>query len=214
MKRYIAILSVMICLATSTSAKNYEAILSQIHKSDQTARWELIEAQKSGNTKAIIDAVKKIERHDQQNQKIVFRMLDKRGIPENLSNEAIDAIWLVIQHSDLEHIEKYLPILDHAAKRGYISQIQLATMKDRLRVYKHTAQIYGSQTVEIGETIYFYPIVDFENLNARREQIGMGAIEKYIETLSNITGKKVILYKEITFEQIEKFQKQSQNKQK
>ena len=37
---------------------------------------------------------------------------------------------------------------------------------------------------------------------------------KYIETLSNITGKKVILYKEITFEQIEKFQKQSQNEQK
>lgn len=214
MRRYIIILYMLLGWVATISAKNYEVILSKIHKSDQALRWELIEAQKSGNTEAIIDAVMRMERCDRKNQKIVFKMLNKCGVPENLSNEAIDTIWLVIQHSDLEHIEKYLPILHQAAKRGCFSQIQLTTMEDRLRVYKRTAQIYGSQTIDIGGTIYFYPIVDFDNLNTRRKQIGMGPIEKYIETLSNITGKKVILYKEITFEQIEKLQKQSQNEQK
>ena len=191
------------CTFAAASAKDYEAILQKVAESDQQVRRELISAQKSGNMELLVDAAKRMERCDKQNQKIVFKILDKRGVPENLSNEAFNSIWLVVQHSDTEHIEKYLPILRQAADRGGISQIELTTMEDRLRVYKRTAQIYGSQTIDTGNTIYFYPIAEPENLDSRRAEIGMSPIAEYIEILKEVTGKNVIFDPTITFEKLD-----------
>lgn len=191
------------CTFAAASAKDYEAILQKVAESDQQVRRELISAQKSGNMELLADAAKRMERCDKQNQKIVFKMLDKRGVPENLSNEAFNSIWLVVQHSDTEHIEKYLPILRQAADRGGISQIELTTMEDRLRVYKRTAQIYGSQTIDTGNTIYFYPIAELENLDSRRAEIGMSPIAEYFEILKEVTGKNVIFDPTITFEKLD-----------
>ena len=203
MKRFWIVTYLSLFAFVVTSAKDYEAILRKVHNSDQQMRRELTSAQKSGDTKALIDAVEKMEKCDKQNQKTVFKMLDKHGVPENLSNESLNTIWLVIQHSDMENIEKYLPYIKQSAEKGYISQVQLATMEDRLRVYKRTAQIYGSQTIDKGDTIYFYPIAEPENLDSRRAEIGMTPIAEYIKPLKEVTGKNIIFDPLITFEKLD-----------
>lgn len=203
MKSFWIAIYLAFCTFAAASAKDYEAIMQKVAESDQQVRRELISAQKSGNMELLADAAKRMERCDEQNQKIVFKILDKRGVPKNLSNEAFNSIWLVVQHSDTEHIEKYLPILRQAADRGGISQIELTTMEDRLRVYKRTAQIYGSQTIDTGNTIYFYPIAEPENLDSRRAEIGMSPIAEYIEILKEVTGKNVIFDPTITFEKLD-----------
>ena len=202
MKSFYIIIFSLLAITTAV-AKDYEAVLRKVYDSDQQIRKELLAAQRNGDVEGLISAAKRMDRRDKQNQKIVFKMLDKRGLPETLSDEALNTVWLVVQHSDAEHIEKYLPILHQVAERGGISYIELTTMEDRLRVYKRTAQIYGSQTVDVGSAIYFYPIAEPESLDSRRAEIGMIPIAEYIEILKQQTGKNVVLDPTITFEKLD-----------
>lgn len=91
------------------------------------------------------------------------------------------ALFLVIQHSDLETQLKYLPLLEESVKKGESRPSNAALMKDRILMRQGKKQVYGSQVVFNKETgkQEFYPIEDEKNVNARRLQIGMTSIEEY-----------------------------------
>lgn len=44
------------------------------------------------------------------------RILDKDGWPEGLSDKANKAIWLIIDYSDIDFQEKYLPYIESKAE--------------------------------------------------------------------------------------------------
>ena len=208
MKRFFAIFCAILYTISSADARNLDRVLCKVYNIDQSVRKELITAQRSGDITRLISAAKRLEKCDERNQKIVFNILDKHGWPNNLSEQALKAIWLVVQHSDLKNIEKYLPSLKEGSQKGEISQIDIATMEDRLKVYKSETQIYGSQTIMIGDTIYLYPVYEPDRLDIRRAQIGMSLISEYITTLEKLYNKTVIFDKNITFEEITNLQKQ------
>ena len=90
------------------------------------------------------------------------------------------ALFLVIQHSDLETQLKYIPLLEKSVKIGESRPSNLALMQDRILMRQGKKQIYGSQVVfnnTGGQE--FYPIEDEKNVNIRRAELGMMPLEEY-----------------------------------
>jgi hypothetical protein len=98
-------------------------------------------------------------------------------IGENGNN----AIFLVIQHADLETQLKYFPLLEKSVQAGESMASHLALMQDRILMRQNKKQVYGSQVVFNKTTgaQEFYPIEDEINVNERRYKIGMQPIEDY-----------------------------------
>ncbi|WNB16788.1 hypothetical protein [Marivirga arenosa] len=56
------------------------------------------------------------------------------------------SMWAVIQHSDLEHQEKYLPVVQKGVSNGELPATPLKMLIDRVYKKKHGYQIFGSQS--------------------------------------------------------------------
>ena len=217
-RKYIYILLVVLfsfsynnAAASQPTIQRINRQLSKVYQRDQNFRQALLTAQNSGNQQQILKAVIAMQKGDEKNQKVVFNLLDKHGWLDGLSDVANSAIWLVIQHSDASSIERYIPIVQSVADRGDISIKDLKTMEDRLLVYNKKPQQYGTQTKQIEQTIFFYPIADFSGVDSRRASIGLDCLSDYIEQLKKVIGKEVILDPDITFERLDELQKQSQS---
>lgn len=74
--------------------------------------------------------------------------------------------------------EKYLNQLILAADREYISWKSLAYFIDKLKVAKGQKQVYGTQGNYDKDFNYtMYPVIDPENLEARRQKVGLESLE-------------------------------------
>jgi hypothetical protein len=90
------------------------------------------------------------------------------------------ALFLVIQHSNLETQIKYVPLLQKSAEIGESRPSNLDLMNDRILMRQGKKQIYGSQVVPNNSGGQeFYPIEDEVNVNIRRAKLGMQPIEEY-----------------------------------
>lgn len=98
-----------------------------------------------------------------------------------VGQKANNALFLVVQHSDLETQLKYFPLLQKSAEIGESKFSNVALMQDRILMRQEKKQIYGSQVVFNKETgaPEFYPIEDEKNVNVRRAKIGMSTLEEY-----------------------------------
>lgn len=100
-----------------------------------------------------------------------------------VGEKANQAIWLVIQHAELEVQEKYLPLLKASVEQGESEGWHLAFLKDRILMYKDQKQIYGTQSVW-DNTIKknrIHTIENVEQVNERRASLGLEPIEEYVE---------------------------------
>ena len=97
-----------------------------------------------------------------------------------VGSKANQAIWLVIQHADLEKQQKYLPLLRNSVEKGESEGWHLAFLEDRILMRTKKKQIYGSQTIwdKTISKYKIYPIEDVKNVNKRREKIGLEPIEE------------------------------------
>lgn len=96
-------------------------------------------------------------------------------------DKANSALFLVIQHADLETQLTYFPLLQKSAEIGESKFSNAALMQDRILMRQEKKQIYGSQVVydDITGAPKFYPIEDEKNVNVRRARIGMSTLEEY-----------------------------------
>ena len=68
-----------------------------------------------------------------------------------------------------------------AVKSGNARGSNLALLEDRVALRQGNRQIYGSQIGRDENGKYFVsPLIDPENVNERREKVGLGTIESYI----------------------------------
>ena len=79
-----------------------------------------------------IEYALKMEETDSANQASVSHILDTYGWPSGLSDAANKAIFLVIDHSDLKTMNKYIGLFRDAVEKGYLSMNDLVTMEDRM----------------------------------------------------------------------------------
>lgn len=62
-----------------------------------------------------------------------------------VGKELESTMWAVIQHSKIEMMEKYLPIMHAAVKKGELSEGTIKLTIDRIYCYKYNYQPFGSQ---------------------------------------------------------------------
>lgn len=124
-------------------------------------------------------------KQDAANLKIIKQVLDMYGWlgEDAIGSQANSTLFLVIQHSDQETQEKYLPLMREAVKKGNARPADLALLEDRVALKQGKKQIYGSQLSQDPETGKYKvsPIEDEANVNKRRAEVGLEPLEEYVK---------------------------------
>ena len=196
----------MFCAMASAAAQNLDSLLRNVRESDQSARLAMIELTRSDqlDIDAVLAAQTKIEEVDSTNQVIVARLLDS-GWPQGLSEEANNAIWLVIDHAPIDYQLRYMPLIEEQVATGAISKSQYATLFDRIRMRQGKPQRYGTQTVqrrsaEQNASIYVWPVENPRKLNRLRRAMGLTPIKRYCRKVSKVYGAACIYDPQLTVE--------------
>lgn len=161
--------------------------LITIFNDDQIIRREYIEAgKKYGYEGKAADSLGKIMTHrDSLNLIKVEKILNERGWvgKDIVGAEANQTLFLVIQHSDLGVQQKYLPMMRDAVKAGNADAASLALLEDRIALREGRRQIYGSQigTHPTTKKEYVLPLEDPENVDERRQKMGLGTFGDYVK---------------------------------
>lgn len=167
--------------------KPLQTELLTILDEDQKYRIQINETQKkfAQDSKEMQDLWKITIQKDSINVLKVKKILDEKGWvgKDKVGAQANSALFLVIQHSDLETQKKYLPMMKEAVKKGNADPGSLALLIDRIEIREGRKQIYGSQ---IGikpdnKTQYVLPLIDPDNVDKRRTKVGLGPISYYVK---------------------------------
>ncbi len=162
------------------------AMLDTIHQIDQEYRGQVraIEKEFGFKSKEVKAHWKIINKADSINLIKVSRILDERGwLGEDIvGRQGNSTLFLVVQHAGIDTQLKYLPMMQEAVKKGNASPSSLALLEDRVALRQGNRQIYGSQITSDKETgeLFVSPLIDPENVNVRRAEVGLGTIEQYI----------------------------------
>lgn len=209
MRRCVAIIIVMFCAMASAAAQNLDSLLRNVRESDQSARLAMIELTRSDqlDIDAVLAAQTKIEEVDSTNRVIVARLLDS-GWPQGLSEEANNAIWLVIDHAPIDYQLRYMPLIEEQVATGAISKSQYATLFDRIRMRQGEPQRYGTQTIqrrsaEQNASIYVWPVENPRKLNRLRRAMGLTPIKRYCRKVSKVYGSPCIYDPHLTIEDLD-----------
>ncbi|WP_224483861.1 DUF6624 domain-containing protein [Robertkochia aurantiaca] len=161
------------------------AKLDTILASDQGSRRKLREMEKEygRESEEYLKQYRTTWVTDSLNVIEVTKILDERGWlgPDVIGKNGSNALFLVIQHADLETQKKYLPMLREAVELGNAQGGMLALLQDRVAMKSGEKQVYGSQIArdESGE-FYVSPLLEPEKVNERRAAVGLGPIEEYV----------------------------------
>lgn len=206
-----------------------DSVLQHVHDDDQDVRRNFTVMLQSNNADSILAYQERMEETDSRCRAIVFPILDSVGIPDGLTEKAREALFLVVQHSDVEHQRKYIDLFDAAAKKGLVARADVATMRDRILMYEGRPQIYGTQTFTPNRTIiinsdggkriaddgednggevsvsqptaYLWPVESADGLDARRAEVGLPPMDTYIE-LFRQSGVTLVWDRSLTVEKI------------
>ncbi|MEJ5048989.1 DUF6624 domain-containing protein [Chryseobacterium culicis] len=167
--------------------KPLQAELLAILEEDQKYRVQMNETQKKfgPNSKEMNDLWRVTNQKDSINLLKVKKILDEKGWvgKDKVGAQANSALFLVIQHSDLETQKKYLPMMKEAVAKGNASPGSLALLIDRIEIREGRKQIYGSQIgiIQSNNTFYVSPLIDPDNVDKRRTEVGLGPISDYLK---------------------------------
>ena len=156
---------------------NYDSlkiVLEEIYDKDQGIREKV-----SNMNPYDAELVYEMNQADSINQIKIQKIIDTYGWPgkSKVGEKASRALFYVIQHADLELIEKYFPYFQKATEQGEANPLDFATMEDRMRMYQGKKQIYGTQahgTLQDDGTFDFFiwPIENPAKVNERRKKLG------------------------------------------
>lgn len=184
--KVIEIVKANIEKAEANLDKPLVAILDTIYQEDQKYRQQIkgIEEKYGWESDEMKAHWEIINEKDSINLIKVKKILDERGWlgPKIIGNQGNSTLFLVIQHSDQETQEKYLPMMREAVSKGNARASSLALLEDRVALGKGEKQIYGSQIVRDQETGEYYvlPLIDPDNVDKRRAEVGLGLLQDYI----------------------------------
>jgi hypothetical protein len=142
---------------------------------------------------------------DSTNLKRIEQIIQQYGYPGKslVDTPTNEAVFYVLQHSNV--IDKYLPLVEKAAKAKELPFYLYAMMKDRSLMYNKQEQIWGSQAR--GQSImnkstrqnefkfFIWPIADPQNVNKRRKEAG------FKQTVEDNAKRLGITYKVYTLQQ-------------
>ena len=159
--------------------------LAEIMESDQGLRRQIGPTQqKYGFKSPQMDSLfHQMQRADGRNLPRVTAIIAKYGWPGKsvVGSSGSLTAFLVIQHSNLATMRKYLPLMRQAAAQGELAKQNLALLEDRVLTFQDKPQLYGSQ-YRRNETTgqpEFFPIADEAHVDERRASMGLEPLADY-----------------------------------
>lgn len=163
------------------------AEFKEIQRTDQEQRGYMREIQdKYGWDSPQMDSLWKIQTAaDEANLARIEEVIAEYGYPGKSLVGAgnMGTAFLVIQHSNQEAQEKYLPLLKKAADDGEVRWSSVALLLDRVLLGQNKKQIYGSQISSDKETgeYFFSPIENPFQIDSIRNTVGLGPLQSYAD---------------------------------
>ena len=160
------------------------AKMDSLYQEDQKYRLELSKLEKKGAPKQQLDSLRKIvSAKDSTNLILVRQLIDKHGWlgAQDIGFQGTQALFLVIQHTDLKTQKKYYPLIRKAEKEGNILSSNVAILEDRIAVREGKNQPYGSQGIydAVNKKSLIYPVKDLKNLDSLRKSRGLPPMKEY-----------------------------------
>jgi hypothetical protein len=113
---------------------------------------------------------------DQRLTAKLLKMVPPKGwfLQSVYGRQGAGAAFLIIQHSDLEHWRRFVPVLEPLVATGEVEGQSYGLMYDRLAINEGRPQRYGTQMTCIDGRwrIDYANLEDPENADARREAMG------------------------------------------
>ena len=133
--------------ADASQTRNLDSLLLALRDRDQAVRREVLRLsqQSPSPVDSLLSAYARMQEVDAGNQRMVAGLLEE-GWPEEISDEAGEALWLVIDHADLEMQRRFMPLVEEQVKAGRLSKSSYATLLDRMLMRENRPQRYGTQT--------------------------------------------------------------------
>jgi hypothetical protein len=159
--------------------------LAYVFKTDQQYRLPLQSTiEKYGMDSPQVDSLEEgMAKQDSINLEIVTHIIDTYGWigPDSIGPAGSTTLWVVIQHSDLDIQQKYLPIMRDAVRQGRARPADLAYLEDRVALQLGKKQTYGTQFQLDKKTNKYVlaPIDDEPNVDKRRAAAGLNSLEAY-----------------------------------
>jgi hypothetical protein len=176
-------------------------LLDSVSIEDQNCREDLekIASRYGWDSDEVNFQRKIINRIDSVNLTIVEKIIDERGWlgSDVLEVSGNSALFLVIQHSNQNVQEKYLPIMREAVKNGKARATSLALLEDRVALGQGKEQVYGSQVMNIDGRWYMRRLEDPENVDKRRAEVGLIPLNEYTQNSFGFTWDLEEYYKSI-----------------
>lgn len=161
-------------------------MLSKVYKEDQEERQKVraVQEKYGFDAKETKELWAKINISDSINLLKVKSVLDVYGWlgSDKIGKTGSSALFLVIQHSELETQVKYLPMMREAVKNNRASASSLALLEDRVALRQGKRQIYGSQISHNPQTNKYIiqPLEDPDNVDKRRAEVGLSSLAEYV----------------------------------
>lgn len=208
------ILAVRMPAAAQTPQRDTDSLLRAVRERDQKLRMDVMNYYAKGQVDSVMLAAEQLEQTDVENQRIVFGLLDAGGWPEGLSDEANSAIFLVIDHAEVEVQKRYYRDVVKAARRGYIGRSSQVTLRDRILMYENKRQKYGTQTVSFSRgdstACYVWPVARPQSLDRRRSRVGLPTMDEYVKMVGEGFDFDVVWDKTIDVEALNRMRSGSQ----
>ena len=200
MKR-LFLVALLLSSQTLWAQVDVEALLIGLGQRDQQVRLDLLRCQQEQKIDSLMFYAEKMVEVDAENQQSLALLLESDGIPKGVSDEAYNAIFLVVQHAELDYQKRYFKTLKRAAKEGLLDRSQLNTLHDRILMLSGRRQLYGTQTVSNmliveGEKFpqqvnYVWPVRWAASVDKRRLKSDQGSMQKQCEAHEKL-GYKVV----------------------
>lgn len=186
-------------LEAAESAGPWEKALRQevlgMHREDQEVREELVELMQAGggiDSAAWRRLAARQDSVDRANTERLKEIIAVHGWPstERAGREVASAALTIVQHAthDLAFQKEYLKFLESEYEAGRAPGEAVALLTDRTRQAEGKHQLYGTQvTIKDGEVVVD-PIEDEEEVDRRREALGLPPLEEYLQLLRQAYG--------------------------
>ena len=189
-KKVIFFLVALAGLTLFLTRCNYDWTLRRelltIWNDDQDLReeWRVIWEKYGQGSRQVDSIIKVVRQHDSLHVVRVAGILDEKGWPgkNKVGNQADNCVFIVIQHSDLKTMQKYLPMMRTAVKEGKTEAQWLALLEDRVALGEGRKQTYGSQLYydKKTKTSFVAPLEDPDNVDIRRKSVGLEPMADYL----------------------------------
>ena len=166
----------------------YAKNLWRLSAADQTLYSEISLAKKKYgiDSKEVQSLWKRKKEVNSKNQLILENLLSEKGWPlrSQVGLEACRSAFLIIQHSDINKMKKYIPTIKKLCNEGEGSCQAFALLYDRIKTIEGKPQRYGTQ-VRYNKKGKRYELFPLENegimVHEYREWAGLSSLEDYVD---------------------------------